>query len=97
MLTHGLAVWDDILWQLDATGRLPKDILEEPLMTVERAWGGDSHLAKHSINSMIGLWASTKTHSYSVVTSSNKDDSAQSILTRRFSYGEHGKFVDHIS
>lgn len=95
MLHHGLAVWPDIKWQLDAASRLPKETLTEPLSTIERAWN-DSQLAKHSINSMIGLWASTRTHSYSVITSSEPTDCPSSILTRHFAYGEDEKVIDNI-
>ena len=69
--------------------------LVEPLLESERAWGGDSHLAKHSINCMIGLWASTRTHYCSVITSSNPSDCPQSVLARRFPHGD-GSVIDHI-
>ena len=39
MLHYGIASWDDIKWQLSASGRLPHDILVEPLLEIERAWG----------------------------------------------------------
>ena len=59
MLHHGIATWADIKWSLNATGRLPPSTLEGPLDAIERAWGSDRHLAKLSVNSMIGLWAAT--------------------------------------
>ena len=39
MLHYGIASWDDVKWQLSASGRLPHDILVEPLLEIERAWG----------------------------------------------------------
>ena len=92
-----IACWDDIKWQLDATGRLPCNTLAEPLLIIEGAWGGDRHLAKHAINSLIGLWASTKTHSYSVLTTSKPSDCPDSLLTRHFSYGDDKSVIDYIS
>ena len=88
MLHHGIATWGDITWSLNATGHLPPSTLEGPLEAIDRAWGSDRHLAKLSINSMIGLWAATRTHAYSVSTSSNTSDVTQSMLTRHFAYGE---------
>jgi hypothetical protein len=96
LLHHGKASWSDILWQLDATGRLPHDTLVEPLLAIERAWDGDVYLRKMAVNSLIGLWASTKTHAFSVLTSSEPHDCPTSLLKRHFAYG--AKFViDHIS
>ena len=95
MLHYGIASWDDVKWQLSASGRLPHDILVEPLLEIERAWGSDTHLAKYSINSMIGLWASTRTHQYSVITSSNPNDCPKSALTRNFQYADKC-VIDHI-
>ena len=51
MLRFGIACWEDIKWQLKATGRLPHKTLAEPLLDIERAWGADRHLAKSSIHS----------------------------------------------
>ena len=95
-LVHfGIACWDDTKWQLQATGRLPRNTLVEPLL--ERAWGAENkHLVTSSINSMIGLCASTRTHSYSVLTSSQPGDCPSSVLTRRFAYGEES-VIDHIN
>ena len=47
----------------------PPDTLKVPLDIIERAWGEDVHLAKFSVNSMVGLWASTRTHSHTVESS----------------------------
>ena len=96
LLHHGKASWSDILWQLDATGRLPHDTLVEPLLTIERAWGDERYFAKMAVNALIGLWASTKTHTFSVLTSSEPQDCPTSLLKRHFAYGEQS-VVDHIS
>ena len=45
---------------------------------------------------MIGLWASTRTHTYSVTSSSDGADCGQSILKRHFSYGNNQSIIDHI-
>ena len=95
MLHHGIACWGDVHWQLQGSGRLPCNTLAEPLRTIEHAWG-DRYLAKLSINSVVGLWASTKTHSFSVLTSSHPADCPQSLLTRHFSYGD-ASVIDYIS
>ena len=61
LLHYGIASWEDCLWSLQATSHVPKECLREPLRIMEEAWAEDErHLAKSSINSMVGLWASTQ-------------------------------------
>ena len=44
---------------------------------------------------MVGLWSSTRTHAYSVITSSTPGDCTRSMLRRHFAYGEKS-VIDHI-
>ena len=44
---------------------------------------------------MVGLWASTRTHQYSVITSSNPNDCPKSALTRTNPYADKC-VIDHI-
>ena len=83
MLHHGIATWAGIKWSLNATGRLPPSTLEGPLDAIERAWGSDRHLAKLGVNSMIGLWAATRTHAYSVITSASANDVNHNMIRVR--------------
>ena len=55
LLHTGVTAWDDISHTLTATAHLPAGLLAEPLEITERAWEGDSVLAKLSVNSLIGL------------------------------------------
>lgn len=95
LLHFGICAFDDIKWQVNGTGRLPPDTLADPLRTIGRACGPDRHLSKSSTNSMIGLWAATKTHAYPVITSSIASGCPQSIPTRDFAHGE-ASVVDYV-
>ena len=44
LLHHGICAWQDITWQLHATGKRAPNTLEGPLRTIERAWVDDLHL-----------------------------------------------------
>ena len=45
------------LWSLDATAHVEPACLAWALRRMEEAWGEDEHLAKLSVNALIGLWA----------------------------------------
>ena len=99
LLHHGIAARSDILLHLNATGRLPPGTLKEPLDIIERAWGRDVHLAKFSVNAMVGLWASTRTHSHTVESSTISADCPprdMEGMLRLFEYDDQQLVIDHI-
>ena len=58
MLHNGIIGWDNITHGINATGRLPKNILQHALTKMENAWPDSEvgrELAKRSINSLIGI------------------------------------------
>ncbi len=55
LLHFGKACWVDIKWQRHATGGLLPNTIVEPLLQTERTWVPDKHLAKSSVDSMMGL------------------------------------------
>ncbi len=88
LLHTGVIKWEDISHTLTATAHLPASILAEPLETMEKAWGDDcGHLAKLSVNSLIGLWAIDEASMLKVQTSTREDDAPrQGCLTSTFHY-----------
>ena len=95
LLEHGTCGWQDITWTFTSTGRLPADAFRSSLETMEAAWD-DQHLAKLSVNSMIGLWAIRNSESLSCISSNDMTDGVGRRRLRKFGYG-HGKIMnDHI-
>ena len=95
MLHVGLCTWADILYSLQATAHVPPECLEEPLKVMQEAWGEEQHLAKLSVNAMVGLWASDTQHTYSVRTSNSEEDCQGYHMKRLVSY-EGGSVMDYI-
>ncbi len=96
LLHYGICTWDDCLWSLQATSHIPKECLLEPLRIMEEAWGDARDLAKFSVNALVGLWATTNLHTYSVVTSSSPCDAEGSVLKRIVEFGEGETTHDFI-
>jgi len=95
LLYTGVICWDDIAFKIVATGRLPADLLKEPLMRMEESWG-DAGLGKQSINSMIGAWMLDECYSYSLISSNYADDAPPRALKRVVHY-EGGSVTDYIT
>ncbi len=72
-LHHQKITWDDILWSLSATGRLPADVFAEPLRAMDAAWG-DTDMSKLATNALIGLMATDQLVRFHCVTSTHRDD-----------------------
>eukprot|EP00439_Symbiodinium_sp_Y106_P020317 s8192_g2.t1 len=52
------ATWADFKWSLDATAHVEPRCLAQALEAMEDAWPeGEEHMAKLSVNALIGLWA----------------------------------------
>ena len=66
LLYTGVICWDDIAFKLVATGRLPANILREPLEKMEATWG-QAGLGKQRINSLVGAWMIDECFSYSLI------------------------------
>ena len=74
MLESGVATWQDFLWSLDATAHVEPSCLAWALRRMEEAWGEEEHLAKLSVNALIGLWARNVDLLYLMRTSNNQLD-----------------------
>ncbi len=98
LLHHGIAKWDECLFSLQASSHAPKDCLRTPLQQMDAAWDqDDEHLAKVSVNSLVGLWASTQDYIFSVITSRSECDGAGAYCTRNVKFGTAGETTtDHI-
>ena len=58
LLETGQATWADFKWSLDATAHVEPRCLAQALEVMEDAWPeGEEHMAKLSVNALIGLWA----------------------------------------
>ncbi len=96
LLHYGICQWSDCLWSLEATSHIPKECLQEPLRIMEEAWGEERDLAKFAVNALVGLWATTPSCVYTVVTSSSSTDGEGALLKRIIDYGDGETTVDHI-
>ena len=89
LLHYGKVTWADCLYGVNATGRVPGDLLREPLGVMEEAWQGDD-LAKLSVNAMLGLWCREP------VNYTCRTGEATGGVRQEFQYW-NGTVVDHIS
>ena len=65
MLGRGIITWDDITHTIDATCELPPRYFTDALDKIEQMWNSvDESLRKLSINSMIGLFSNSISHTY---------------------------------
>ncbi|MCP3955732.1 MAG: hypothetical protein GY697_26485, partial [Desulfobacterales bacterium] len=97
LLYAGVITWEDVTHTLTATGRIPANILAEPLRRMEEAWQGDRDRAKFSVNSLIGLWAIDDAFSYRHSSSSHESDAPQGLHHRDTFYFEGGSVCDFVS
>ena len=95
LLHYAIATWDDILFSFSSTGKLPYNTFKGPIDAMENAWE-DKALAKFSINSMIGLWASSNPHVYFAKTSNDTFDGKGSYMKKQVQYGKDELIYDHI-
>ena len=86
--------WDDIKWTLTASGHIPKTAFRKALNTMEEAWGWEhAHMAKLSINSMIGLMARHDAAVYNVRSSHDQLDGIGSTISQWFCYENATKTI----
>ena len=96
MLSHKTCSWQDILVSYQATAHVARASVEEALSIMQDAWTGDEqHLAKLSVNQLIGLTASERTTVFSVRSSNSREDAPGAISTRSVHW-EGGSVIDHV-
>ena len=95
MLHTGVCRWQDLIFSLTSTGKIPVQCLAEPLKQMEDAWGEHDDLAKFSINAMIGLWAIDNTTIFHVKVSRDPVEGAGCWGSRHVEY-EGGSTTDWI-
>ncbi len=97
MLHFAIITWDDIYWSLSSSGKLPASSFKGPIEAMEDAWGDNRALAKHSIISMIGLWAiSSSHHIFHAKTLNDTSDATGSLLRRPVAFGNNETIYDHV-
>jgi len=94
LLYTGVITWQDIPWKLTATGRLPPDLLRDPLDRMEAAF--DRGLAKQAINSMIGLWCLDEQFSFRLISSNHPGDAPPNAL-KRITHYPGGQTIDNMT
>ena len=86
--------WDHIPLGIYARGHVGAATLRRALERMDAAWPeGEEHMAKLSVNAMIGLWARRADVIYSVRSSSCQLDGPGADFTQSFCYGEGSVFV----
>ena len=89
MLETGVCRWDHIPLGIYARGHVGAATLRRALERMDAAWPeGEEHMAKLSVNAMIGLWARRADVIYSVRSSSCQLDGPGADFTQSFCYGE---------
>ena len=96
MLESGVATWQDFLWSLDATAHVEPSCLAWALRRMEEAWGEEEHLAKLSVNALIGLWARNVDLLYLMRTSNNQLDGNGCQYRQTFVDSKGGTHWDHV-
>ena len=96
MLESGVATWQDFLWSLDATAHVEPSCLAWALRRMEEAWGEEEHLAKLSVNALIGLWARNVDLLYLMRTSNNQLDGNGCQYRQTFVDSKGGTYWDHV-
>ena len=77
MLDLGVCRWDHIVLGISARSHVDAATLRRALERMDAAWPeGEEHMAKLSVNAMIGLWARSTEVVYSVRSSSSELDGA---------------------
>ena len=83
--------------RVDATAHVSPDCLARALEIMERAWPeGEEHMAKLSVNALIGLWARSKDVFYSMRTSNHEVDGRGCQYQQVFLDDRGRSHYDHI-
>ena len=97
LLETGQATWADFKWSLDATAHVEPRCLAQALEAVEDAWPeGEEHMAKLSVNALIGLWARNQELVYSMRTSNHELDGQGCQWRQTFADAAGKVHWDHI-
>ncbi|CAE7497464.1 unnamed protein product, partial [Symbiodinium microadriaticum] len=93
----GQATWADFKWSLDATAHVEPRCLAQALEVMEDAWPeGEEHMAKLSVNALIGLWARNQDLVYSMRTSNHELDGQGCQWRQTFTDAAGKVHWDHI-
>ena len=95
MLELGVCRWDHIVLGISARSHVDAARLRRALERMDAAWQGEEHMAKLSVNAMIGLWARSTEVVYSVRSSSSELDGAGADFSQAFAY-EGGMVWDFV-
>ena len=96
MLDSGLAQWRHFRWSLEATAHVDQRWLEQALQTMEEAWPeGEEHMAKLSINALVGL-ARNLDLVYSMRTSNHQVDGEGCSWRQTFTDAAGRMHWDHV-
>ena len=95
MLDLGVCRWDHIVLGISARSHVDAATLRRALERMDAAWQGEEHMAKLSVNAMIGLWARSTEVVYSVRSSSSELDGAGADFSQAFAY-EGGMVWDFV-
>ena len=91
------ATWADFKWSLDATAHVEPRCLAQALEAMEDAWPeGEEHMAKLSVNALIGLWARNQELVYSMRTSNHELDGQGCQWRQTFTDAAGKVHWDHI-
>ena len=97
LLETGQATWADFKWCLDATAHVEPRCLAQALEVMEDAWPeGEEHMAKLSVNALIGLWARNQDLVYSMRTSNHELDGQGCQWRQTFTDAAGKVHWDHI-
>ena len=97
MLDSGLAQWCHFRWSLEATAHVDQRWLEQALQTMEEAWPeGEEHMAKLSINALVGLFARNLDLVYSMRTSNHQVDGEGCSWRQTFTDAAGRMHWDHV-
>ena len=97
MLDSGLAQWRHFRWSLEATAHVDQRWLEQALQTMEEAWPeGEEHMAKLSINALVGLFARNLDLVYSMRTSNHQVDGEGCSWRQTFTDAAGRMHWDHV-
>ena len=97
LLETGQATWADFKWSLDATAHVEPRCLAQALEVMEDAWPeGEEHMAKLSVNALIGLWVRNQDLVYSMRTSNHELDRQGCQWRQTFTDAAGKVHWDHI-
>ena len=96
MLDLGVCRWGHIVLGISARSHVDAATLRRALERMDAAWPeNEEHMAKLSVNAMIGLWARSTEVVYSVRSSSSELDGAGADFSQAFAY-EGGLVWDFV-